>query len=239
MPLKTKNKTKKRNTKHKQSRVKVRKTARKLPVDSLLLYKHPAIYQKEGKYGMSTFSKKNIPTGTIIIKELPNNIPDEKDDDYPFKLIKHLLENKKEDFLNMVPNELDETMNVDYNTIRDRHMKYLPELSEDLAKLYYMKYRRNAFGFGNNPAILFYATKLNHSCNPHVTYHKNGNCMEFETIRPIRANEEIFDSYVNTHSPKQYRQDDLLRRYGFQCNCDKCANDQDHDQNKNQDHGFL
>jgi hypothetical protein len=187
------------------------------------LITHPYIYQKKGDYGMGTYANHNIPVGTIIIKEKINNISDSNDNDYSFKLIQHLLQHKKEDFLSMVPDQLDETVDIDYNTIRDRHKKYLPELTEDQAKHYFAKYKRNAFSFDGQPGILFYATRMNHSCDPHTSYYKDGDHMAFKTIRPIKKGDEIYDSYINYKTTaKPERQEMLKTRYGFTCNCEKC-----------------
>ncbi len=186
---------------------------------------HPALYQKQGAYGMSTYSRQKIPVGTVIIREQINNISDLTKDspDYQFALIAKLLETNKTNFMNLVPSKLDNTTIIDYETIRDRHLQYLPFLSENEAKLCFMKYKRNAFSFNMNPGILFYATKLNHSCSPHVKYYPaENNIMVFETIRQINANEEVFDSYISSQLPKSERQSILMTRYGFDCQCSKC-----------------
>jgi hypothetical protein len=192
--------------------------------DKYLLFKHKNIYQKEGTYGMSTYTNKFIPKDTIIIKEIPHNLTNtsKNDPDYVFKLIKHILDTFPNEYISMVPTNLDDTTIIDYSTIQNQHRQYLPKLSEDQMKLYYMKYRRNAFGFGENPGILFYGTRLNHSCEPNVRYQKEKNAMVFKTTRDIQPNEEIFDSYINYMEPREFRQRELLRRYGFECRCTKC-----------------
>lgn len=190
-----------------------------------LEYIHPALYQKQGSFGMSTFSRENIPVGTIIIREKINNIRTLTKDsnEYQFALIAHLLKTNNAKFTNLVPFTLDNTTTVDYETIKNRHIKYLPHLSKEEATLQFMKYKRNAFSFNMNPGILFYATKLNHSCNPHVKYYPSeNNIMVFETIRQINANDEVFDSYISASLPREERQTTLMSRYGFECKCDKC-----------------
>jgi hypothetical protein len=190
-----------------------------------LEYIHPALYQKKGDYGMSTFSRENIPIGTIIIREKINNIHTMTKDsnEYPFALIAHLLKTNNAKFTNLVPSSLDNTTIIDYETFRDRHLKYLPSLTKEEATLQFMKYKRNAFSFNMNPGILFYATKLNHSCNPHVKYYPSeNNIMVFETIRQINANDEVFDSYISSNLTREERQTTLMNRYGFECKCEKC-----------------
>ena len=122
-----------------------------------LEYIHPALYQKQGDYGMSTFSRENIPTGTIIIREKINNIRTMTKDstEYPFALIAQLLKTNNAKFTNLVPSTLDNTTIIDYETFRERHLKYLPSLTKEEATLQFMKYKRNAFSFNMNPGIQF------------------------------------------------------------------------------------
>jgi len=196
-------------------------------------YVHKALYQKKCEYGTGTFSKMNIPKGVVIIKETPEILNSENMDDvsgtsteYGIKLIKQLLYHKKTQFIHLVPDHLDDTANVDYDSIREYHQRYLPELDQETMVLYYMKYKRNIFKFDDKHAILFTATKMNHSCNPHVSYYKRKNQMWFETVRPIKAGEEVFDSYIFTLDDRTVRQEALRRRYGFDCQCDKCSNNE-------------
>jgi hypothetical protein len=187
--------------------------------------RHPALYQKEGIHGISTYSKKYIPAGTIIIREQIKNIYTltRESPEYPFALIAEMLKTNLDQFENLTPFELDATINIDYETIRTKHEKYLPLLSREDAILAYAKYKRNAFSFNMNPGFLFYATKLNHSCMPHVKYYPSeNNMMVFETIRPIKAGDEVCDSYINSNFPYEERQKLLLSRYGFKCQCEKC-----------------
>jgi SET domain-containing protein len=81
---------------------------------------------------------------------------------------------------------------------------------------------RNWFTYDDKAVILFYGTKLNHSCNPNIKYMKEGNVMVFRTKRPIQPGEELFDSYINCQMCKADRQSKLKRCYGFDCQCDKC-----------------
>ena len=186
---------------------------------------HPALFQKEGKYGMSTYTKEDIPAGTIIIREKMKNIHTltRLSDEYAFALIAEMLKTYEDQFKKLVPFELDATIDINYETIRDKHEKYLPFLSREEVIIAYAKYKRNAFSFHMNPGFLFYATKLNHSCMPHVKYYpSDNNMMVFETIRPIKANDEVFDSYINSWLPYEERQQLLMKRYGFKCRCEKC-----------------
>jgi SET domain-containing protein len=88
-----------------------------------------------------------------------------------------------------------------------------------------MKLKRNMFKFYNTPGICFIATRMNHSCDPNITYRVVGNELVFKTLKPIKKNEELFDSYIDYNLPKKERQDLLLKRYGFHCTCTKCMNE--------------
>lgn len=186
------------------------------------LYLYKTIYQKKCQYGIGTFTKKFIPKDTIVLKEKPFYLKEEKNDFYPFKLIKKILKEKKKDFLNLVPDKIDKYATFDEELLNEAHKKYFQNIDKELLRLYYLKYKRNAFGFEGNPGILFYATKMNHSCSPNVKYYRSGNKMIFKTTRDIQANEELFDSYIPTFYSKEERKKLLLNRYGFECNCNNC-----------------
>lgn len=189
-----------------------------------LTFAHPHIFQKSNAFGIGTYARKPIPKGTVIIKERPHNITTITRDDpnYVFTLIKQLLQHNRTEFISLVPMQLDNVPTYKYEDIQTMHQKHLPHLTQDDALLYYTKYRRNAFRFGDNPGILFYATRLNHSCNPNVSYVKDDDHMVFTTTRDLAANDEIFDSYINTNMSTQDRKSTLYNRYGFHCNCEKC-----------------
>jgi SET domain-containing protein len=194
-----------------------RKTAKKRD-----FYVLDSIYQKKCEYGIGVFTKKFIPKNTIILKEKPFYLKEENNDLYPFKLIKKLLKEKKKDFLNLVPNKIDGNAIFDENLLDRAHKQFFQNTDKELLRLYYLKYKRNAFKFDGNPGILFYGTKMNHSCSPNVRYYRSGNKMIFETTKDIQANEEIFDSYIPTILSREERKEMLLRRYGFDCNCNNC-----------------
>jgi len=186
------------------------------------IYKHAGLYTKKNKYGLGTYTKKNIPVDTVILKERPTLLNETYDSEYIFKLIRYLLKHNKKDFLNLVPHKLDDTTTIDYDFIKERHLRFLPQLDEDTMKLYYYKILRNWFSYDNKGVILFYGTKLNHSCNNNIKYHKEGDAMVFTTKRKIKAGEELFDSYINCSMCKADRQEKLKRSYGFDCQCQKC-----------------
>ncbi|CEM06620.1 unnamed protein product [Vitrella brassicaformis CCMP3155] len=63
----------------------------------------------------------------------------------------------------------------------------------------------------------------NHSCWPNVDV-DYVNCKEsvVKAARPIRAGEEILQSYIDEAKPLELRQKQLQQDYGFTCQCPKC-----------------
>jgi hypothetical protein len=195
--------------------------------DSSILFCHNGICIRKAANGVGTFATRNIPTGSSLLREKPHNLADKyNNDEYKYMLIRKLLDNPetKARFESLVPTSLDPSDEnvVPYSNIERHHRTHLPNLTPEQARLYVMKYNRNAFSCNNQPGILFTGTRMNHSCNPNVSYHMDGDHMVFKAKRPIRRNEEVFDSYITPTLPHSERQDLLYRRYGFRCNCDKC-----------------
>lgn len=232
-----KTQTRKTQTKTNRSPLFLRKTrSLRVPIptpeihqinDPSILFCHNGICIRKASNGLGTFATRNIPTGTIIMREKPHNLPDKfNNNEYKFMLIRKLLANPetKAQFESLVPTSIhpDDENVVPYSEIEQHHRTYLPELTPEQARLYVMKYKRNAFSCNNQPGILFNGTRMNHSCNPNITYHMDGDHMVFKAKRPIRRNEELFDSYIDSTLPHSDRQRLLQQRYGFQCQCDKC-----------------
>jgi len=187
---------------------------------------HKALYQKKNECGLGTYSKVDLPIDTVIVRETPVRLDEANDRLYPFRIIVKLLKDHRTDFMKLVPNAIDQHAKFDDDLIRDGKIAYFPHTDEDTLKLYYLKYKRNAFSFDGNPGILFYATRMNHSCEPNVTYYREGDQMVFKTKSAIRKGEEVFDSYISPNGAKSERQETLLRRYGFECQCCKCRREE-------------
>jgi hypothetical protein len=190
-----------------------------------VLFCHPSLEQRPSKYGKGTFATKDIPEGEVVLREKLYNLSHPKKDvSYSFRLIRELLDDPhaKKQFLDLVPLEKDPYF-PKLTEEQEMHRKQiLPELTPEEAHIYYTKFARNAFGFGDHPGFLFYGTRMNHSCKPNVHYEKDGNHMVFRTTCPIRKGDEMLDSYINWRKPREERQAELLRRYGFSCGCSKC-----------------
>lgn len=188
---------------------------------------HNGICVRKSNYGLGTFATKNIPANTTIIKEKPHILNEPRHPEYIYKLIRRLLDDPvtKPQLESLVPLSIDSTKDhiAPYDeTMQESHKKYLPELTPEQLQLLHTKIMRNWFSCDKQPGILFNGTRLNHSCDSNVTYYMDGDHMVFETKRPVKKNEELFDSYINGDLPYADRQSELKRRYGFDCGCEKC-----------------
>ncbi|KAJ5112417.1 Zinc finger MYND-type [Penicillium argentinense] len=67
-----------------------------------------------------------------------------------------------------------------------------------------------------------YAALINHSCDFNSTVGFDGEELFVKAIRPIKKNEQIFISYIDTTTPKEVRCKELSERYFFDCKCPKC-----------------
>lgn len=203
-----------------KSKIKERLTKKRRNINDFI---HKALYQKKNDCGLGTYTKVDLPEDTIIIRETPVRLNETNDlQFYTFKLIKKLLTNHKRDFLSLVPEAIDSHAKFNEELMKKGRERFFPKMAMDELKLYYLKYKRNAFSFEGSPGILFYATRLNHSCVPNVSYKREGNHMVFRTKRAIKAGEEIFDAYISPNLSKSERKEQLLARYGFDCQCCRC-----------------
>ena len=67
---------------------------------------------------------------------------------------------------------------------------------------------------------------LNHSCDPPARYRFDGATIVVQTVRPMRAGEQIFVSYLDVPemSPESARRDALRARLGDAgCSCERCT----------------
>lgn len=68
-----------------------------------------------------------------------------------------------------------------------------------------------------------YTALINHSCDYNATVGFDGEEAFVKAIRPIKTNEQIFISYIDTTTPSDVRRKELSERYFFDCNCSKCT----------------
>lgn len=72
-----------------------------------------------------------------------------------------------------------------------------------------------------------YASLINHSCDYNATVGFDGEEIFVKAVRPIKKNEQIFVSYIDTTTPNEVRRKELIERYFFDCQCPKCAKGKD------------
>jgi len=190
--------------------------------------------------GYGFVAKKNIPKGTIIIKEQPPFFLDnnEKNISDMFQLLYKILtcNNKKKikQFMNLVPNittkftDFNAKIEIELDKLKNSHLCHIynffkENYTSNEILLFCIKYICNAFDFGGGSAILFIGTLLNHSCMPNVIFYRKNNLMYFVAARDIDAGEEICDNYVDITLKRKVRQQRLLNQYGFQCECVRCS----------------
>ena len=135
----------------------------------------------------------------------------------------------KEQFINLIPFKLDK-LAYTYRFIFDlpefKKNELIKKIDDDTILLYFAKYMRNGFYFGDRPAILLNGAMFNHSCIPNVKTCVNqiNNSMNFANIA---KDEEMCISYGNINtgliSSKVIRNDLLMQRYAFSCKCNGCS----------------
>lgn len=76
-------------------------------------------------------------------------------------------------------------------------------------------------------AIFPKISMLNHACDPNIRNSFDGPFLSIHATRDIAENEEIFNCYGPNYKlmSKTDRQTVLKQQYCFDCNCDKCSND--------------
>jgi SET and MYND domain-containing protein len=72
-----------------------------------------------------------------------------------------------------------------------------------------------------------YAGLINHSCDYNATVGFDGEELYVKAIRPIKQDEQIYISYIDTTTPYDIRRNELKERYFFSCSCLKCLQGRD------------
>jgi 23S rRNA C2498 (ribose-2'-O)-methylase RlmM len=190
---------------------------------------------KKCEKDLGCFALRDIKKNTLILSEeifTINQTIQESENIYEYiiKIIKMLLKYKYQEFTSMVPEFYDNSFNKYYQLIQKYHLKYLSKLSKNDILLYFIKYKRNVFRYGNNKhGALFIGTRFNHNCDNNINFIINNNYMDFITNRNIKKDEELFITYISSmqiilFNNDIYRKKTLLNNYGFICNCNKCKN---------------
>jgi hypothetical protein len=73
-------------------------------------------------------------------------------------------------------------------------------------------------GLCYEPTLAF----ANHSCIPNAFIMFDGRCISLVALDTIRADKQIFISYVDFTQSRDHRRAELQQRYFFVCSCEKC-----------------
>lgn len=191
-------------------------------------FKHEHIEVNVSKNkGLGIFATENIPTDTIILKEIPIFLKQnyKNNNKAIAKLIKKILKTYPKEFLALTPLTLKDNKPASKRFLFI-NKNYLPNLCVNAVRLHFKKIIFNAFSFNNRRCILlFLGSRFNHSCVPNVDYSKKKTDKHavFKTTRIIEKGEELFISYADNELPDKERQERLQEGWEFICNCERCT----------------
>lgn len=96
-------------------------------------------------------------------------------------------------------------------------------------------FRTNTFGFSEHEklsGIYTFCARLNHSCDPNCSWRVSktpesddpkDRTINITAIKDIKVGEELTITYVIQESRVEERQVQLLKAYGFKCDCSRCV----------------
>lgn len=67
------------------------------------------------------------------------------------------------------------------------------------------------------------ASLINHSCDPNSVMTFDGRSLSVRTLKEIARDDELTISYIDNTNPTHKRQDELMERYFFKCECTRCT----------------
>lgn len=67
-----------------------------------------------------------------------------------------------------------------------------------------------------------YFSQLNHSCDPNAYIVMDGPETALRALKPIKKDEEVYISYIDTTNPYARRQTELKAGWFFNCKCSRC-----------------
>jgi SET domain-containing protein len=186
--------------------------------------------------GRSVIATKNIKKNTLLFVDTVTY----HSEDY-FEIIYNILNsndkggrNAKElitKYFNLVPHTIDDQFISREEILKklnnSRYKEYFRNMEIDEVRILYEKLNRNMFLFNEDYKVeeggLFIdSIYFNHSCIPNVEYDIINDKIYFHTVRDISKGEEIYISYIDTSKETSERKKELLKGYGFECNCELC-----------------
>ena len=76
-----------------------------------------------------------------------------------------------------------------------------------------------------HPDVIFYITKMPHSCDPNFTIVFDGVYTHMQSLKTIEKGKILTISFIDENQNKEMRQKQLFERWGFVCQCKKCMNE--------------
>ena len=194
----------------------------------------PNITVVNSEKGRSVIATKNIKKNTLIYVD---TVTYHSYDD--FEIIYNILNSNDEQlinkYFNLVPDTIDEQCisrkNILKNLNNSKYKDYFKNVDIDTIRLLYEKLSRNNFCFNLNDypncesALFIDSIYFNHSCSPNVLYYIINDKIYFYSIRDIYEGEELYITYIDIFknpSERSERKKQLLKNYGFECNCELC-----------------
>jgi hypothetical protein len=112
-----------------------------------------------------------------------------------------------------------------YNALLQRTLDKIPQDGIDVLESLqeYTKDESEWFPQFYGTGLYRTASMCNHSCSPNIeiSSHENNRIIATST-RGIKKGEELTISYIDQSQTLKQRREELLKRYGFHCRCDKC-----------------
>lgn len=115
-----------------------------------------------------------------------------------------------------------------YTALQEEFDDDLPVVSESMFVKMSCAYQCNGFSLWNEKdkevasGMFGYAAMVNHNCSPNIKKSFDGRTLLFVTLKPIKAGEQLFLSYVDTKLAFNLRQWRLSTQYFFECCCARC-----------------
>lgn len=186
------------------------------------LYISDKVYIDKKSENNKVIAKDDIKNGEILIKEYPKiNLFGEKVFDRDVFFIKKLILSEENE---LYPRDLKQFKRTRMSKkIFDKidSIKFFKNYDNLTIEFYYEKHLFNSFeGYEYGPLYLPTIAKVNHSCDPNTKFifDKNTGIMSLISIKNIKKNTEITDSYLSNKEIK-FHQEYLLDHYGFSCKC--------------------
>lgn len=98
---------------------------------------------------------------------------------------------------------------------------------------YFCKIRVNTSAFvnsyrdANNFVLYITCNCFKHSCVPNALVLAFGTQMNVKALKDIKADEEVFISYIELNQTREERQQDLKKKFLDECACPRCTSDFD------------